>query len=176
MKLHNYEVTIPEGHEAGDGYVTLAHNTQYTLRLSNHSPRLADAEVFIDGQRVGEWRVKFYSDAVIERPVHDTGRFTFFRLGSEEASAAGLRSSNDLGLIKVVFKPRKEEDMLLGTPPVLHEGGTGLSGRSQQKFSTVAALTSDPSEHVTIHLRLGAKPIDARPLSPRSSPVPPPLR
>jgi len=176
MKLKDYEVIIPEGEESSDGYVALPHNTQYKIKLSNHGPRLADAEVFIDGQRVGEWRVKFYSSAVIERPVHDTGKFTFFREGTPEGIAAGIKKSPELGLIKVVFKPEREKGMLLGSPAEpLARGGTGLSGESKQKFSTVTALETVESEHITIYLRLGGKKVDARPLTPQSTPVPPPL-
>jgi hypothetical protein len=176
MKLEQYEIVIPEGCEAANGYVALAHNTQYTIRLTNHGSRMADVEVFIDGGRVGEWRVNSNSVALLERPVHDTGRFTFYRVGSTEADAIGLKSKPELGLIKAVFKPERDEGMLLGTPPDLKEGGTGLSGHSNQTFKTVRALDKNPADYITIHLRLGVKPDDARPLFPTSSPVPPPLK
>jgi len=173
MKLQDYEISIPEGKES-DGYVSLVHNTQYTLKLMNHGSRLADVEVFIDGHPVGEWRLRTHAEAIIERPVNDTGKFTFYKLGTEESAAAAIHSSDELGLIKVVFKP--ESRALFAPSEKLDEGGTGLSGHSQQKFSSVSPLRSAPEDHVTIYLRLGAKPIDARPLRPSTTKIPPSLR
>lgn len=176
MKLQDYEISIPEGSEA-DGYVSLPHNTQYTLRLINHGSRQADVEVFIDGHPVGEWRLRTHAEAIIERPVNDTGKFTFYKLGTEESTDAALHSSDELGLIKVVFKPEIDQERFAFAPPErLKEGGTGLSGKSEQKFSSVSPLVSIPSDYVTIYLRLGAKPNDARPLKSSATPIPPSLR
>lgn len=175
MKLQDYEVTIPEGQETADGYVAMRHNTQYRIKLANHGSRLADAEVFIDGQRVGEWRIKSFSSAEIERPVHDTGRFTFYMEGTPEAIAAAIKQSSELGLIKVIFKPEEKLWELASQPADIRRGGTGLSGESKQEFSTVDALKTNKNEHLTIYLRLGASKMDARPLTLRATPIPPPL-
>lgn len=177
MKVRDYAVIIPEGIEDNDGYVAMNHNTQYTIKLVNTGSRDSDVEVFIDDARVGEWRVNSSSSCIIERPSHDTGRFTFYRLDSIEARDIALKSSSDLGLIKVIFKPEVEEQRnYMGRPKSdLDAGGTGLSGTSSQRFKTVAPLETNPDEYVTIYLRLGAKKPEARPLSASSNPIPKPL-
>jgi len=53
-------------------------------------------------------------------------------------------------------------------------GGTGLSGYSDQEFTTVAALDYSPQEFVTINLRLVSVADEPRPLF-GSTPVPPPV-
>lgn len=55
-------------------------------------------------------------------------------------------------------------------------GGTGLSGKSNQNFYTVAELDYDYSQETVIHLRLVAKNgNEPRPLVSRETPVPPPV-
>ncbi len=180
MRVHDYDVVVPEGNENATGYVVLEHNTRYTIKLMNLSYSKVDAEVFIDGNRIGEWRLNGWANCVIERPVHDTGRFTFYRLDSSEAKKIGLKSSSELGLIKVIFKPEKtsvwDDGIYSAAPLEMSEGGTGLSGHSEQKFNTVQPLDSNPENYVTIYLRLAApEEPDARPLFPFSNPIPPPL-
>lgn len=185
MKVGDYEVLIPEGIEDKDGYVAMKHYTQYRIKLINAGERDADAEVFIDGNRVGEWRIYSLTNGAIERPSHDSGRFTFYRLDSKEGSKIGLKSSSELGLIKVIFKPeivrRTKRSMSIASeeehfmPGRLDEGGTGLSGHSEQTFNTVAPLDSNPVEYVTIYLRLGSDDSDVRSLFPLSNPIPKPL-
>jgi hypothetical protein len=180
MRVYDYEVVVPEGDENATGYVVLEHNTRYTIKLMNLSYSKVDAEVFIDGNRIGEWRVNSFVRCIIERPVHDTGRFTFYRLDSIEAKNIGLKSSSELGLIKVIFKPehKQPDNTNECACPLfdMSEGGTGLSGHSEQKFNTVQPLDSNPENYVTIYLRLAApEESDARPLFPFSNPIPPPL-
>lgn len=59
------------------------------------------------------------------------------------------------------------------------EVGTGLSGHSGQEFQPVGPLDYDYAGQTVIHLRLVGRPCassDPRPLSPFTSPVPPPVR
>ncbi len=182
MKLEPYEVKVPEGRES-EGYVYLRHNTQYTLLLTNRACARCDAEVWIDGRVVGAWRVPALETVVVERPAHDTGRFTFYEVGSLEASKAGISESDQLGLLTVVFKPEKLifsslQDGVLGQPPGPssgHSGGTGLSGQSDQNFSEAAPIEYDLSKTVTIHLRLVGDPDAPRPMFQRETAVPPPV-
>jgi hypothetical protein len=175
MKLKEFAASIPEGKETQDGYVHLAHATQYTIRLQNDSLEdRCDAEVYIDGQLVGIWRVDYKSTATLERPVHDTGRFTFYEVGTPEASKAGIRDGSATGLIRVLFKPEKRRDLILSAAAP-YAGGTGLSGHSDQKFTSVAKLDYDETRFVTINLRLVSVSNEPRPLFPSSTPVPPPV-
>ncbi|MBV8097108.1 MAG: hypothetical protein JO110_28465, partial [Acetobacteraceae bacterium] len=99
---------IPEGRERDSGHVVLSHGQMYTLRLGNHCyRRRCDATVFVDGKEVGCFRLSAGQIWTIERPAHDTGRFTFFRSDSAEAATAGVGAvkQEDRGLVHVVFRP-----------------------------------------------------------------------
>ena len=174
MKLKKFAVSIPEGKETQDGYVQLTHATQYTIQLHNGDIVRCDAEVYIDEQRVGIWRVDARSTVHLERPAHDTGRFTFYEVGTPESSKAGIRDGNNTGRIRVLFKPEEiTGPKLCAAQP--KAGGTGLSGRSDQRFTSVEELDYDESGFVTINLRLVSVTNEPRPLFPSSTPVPPPV-
>jgi hypothetical protein len=201
MLLNGFKVTIPQGIETNDGYVHMKHGTQYTIDLGNRTATDADAIVTVDGKGQGKFRVPRQGSITLERPSHDTGRFTCYKLDSPEGVAAQLATSGELGLITVTFKPEKvpsytQTDAALIdpkvecsiTPPYQYRqrrraenrksaAGTGLSGTSDQKFNTVASLDYDESLTTTIHLRLVVSDYGIRPLTstPRESKIPPPV-
>lgn len=114
MFLNNFSIRIPQGKEVAGGYVELGHGTHYVLVLANKNAQRADARVEIDGKPVGTFRINAYGTITLERPVHDTGKFTFYEVGSHEANKIGLSRSNpNLGLVSVVFTPEIER------PPVV---------------------------------------------------------
>lgn len=174
MNSHHYSVTIFEGREFVEGYVFLEHGTRYTLELSNTDTWRCDAEVSIDGQKIGTWRINEKGSVRLERPVHDTGRFTFYQHGTKEAARAGIVNNDAAGIISVVFKPERRVCYVNIAPPrPFYSGGTGLSGHSEQRFSTVEALSyEDPKEFVTIKLCLMADTNEPRPLFARSASEP----
>lgn len=168
---------VTPGDENHDGYVMLAHGQQYSVFLGNHSHSPCDVELSIDGDGVGVFRLESQQGAEIDRPSYDDGRFTFFELVTDEARAANLRSHSEIGLLKAIFKPGSNAPVLNSSPSA---GGTGLTGRSDQKFGSATPLKyHNPREFVTIHLRLGGVVNPAiRPLrnaGPLESSVPPPL-
>ncbi|MCX6875949.1 MAG: hypothetical protein NTW21_19395 [Verrucomicrobia bacterium] len=178
MNTNEFEVIIPEGNNLGNGYVEMRHNTQYSLNLKNHRRVPCDAEVAIDGIHVGTWRIRERDEITVDRPVHDTGRFTFFEVGTEAARAAGIAKNTENGLISVTFKPEKECIGLHAAelPDVGHSAGaTGLTGESKQRFTIATEIDHDESRFFTIHLRLVARRQDIRPLASRSTPIPPPI-
>jgi hypothetical protein len=96
----------------GHKYFALPHMGEYSLTLKNGGVSRCDAHVWIDGNKVGVWRINSYSDITIERPVDKQRKFTFFKEDSEIAETIGIRSGRDSnGLIKVVFKPEKLQDI-----------------------------------------------------------------
>ncbi len=177
MKKTEFEVVIPEGTELEDGYVQMRHNAKYSLNLKNHRWGPCDAEVTIDGIHVGTWRIESRNEIRIERPVHDTGHFTFFEVATKEAELAGIVKNSDNGLISVTFKPKKEMEGLRASelPPRFGAGATGLTGESQQRFRDAPEIEHDMARAFTIHLRLVSRKPDIRPLAPRSTPIPPPV-
>ncbi|MGK7927526.1 MAG: hypothetical protein AB4290_20170 [Spirulina sp.] len=200
MQLNQFSVRITPGRETREGYVELEHNTQYQLNLGNLRPTRCDAKVEIDGKHVGTWRIERYRTITLERPAHDTGKFTFYELDTPEAHKIGLTEGDpNLGLIKVTFTPERE---ITPVPPAPSSnfsreaqmwrssassskgfakkarkaGGTGLSGQSQQQFSNAQSIAYDLSQQTIINLRLVAIAKDEpRPLTPYSTPVPPPV-
>ena len=204
MHFKDYSVVVSEGVETGEGYVKMSHGQQYVIRLRNRKDSRCNAAVMVDGKEIGTFRLNGYGHLELERPPDDTGRFTFYRVWSNEARQAGLGNVNklELGLIQVTFTPEKppvslaswsapyaERGMVgsLGepeasvtfdaTPAGAAAGGTGLSGHSNQGFVNVASMNLDYDNAVTISLRLIADD-DIRPLKPVSSNqtfVPPPI-
>ncbi len=111
MRYGNFSCLIPEGREHGSGHVALEHGQIYQLRLGNHGPSRCDALVEVDGKSVGLFRINGYGTFQLERPSNDTGRFTFFRADSSEGQAAGATETAtvDRGLVRVTFKPEKQQ-------------------------------------------------------------------
>jgi len=187
MELKNYYLVIinDNGVQDGyqDGYVELAHNTQYQLYLTNSNRSRCDVAVHIDGKHVGTWRIDACKHIFIERPANDTGKFTFYRYGTAEANVAGLKKNELLGLVTAIFKPEKVDELISSSDTEISDfafttkcaGGTGLSGESKQKFKGVEALDYDLDKQVTIHLRLIAKDVNIRRLRPISTLIPPPM-
>ena len=109
MFLNGFSVRIPEGREEPGGYVDMQHNQPYTLVLRNTRNEHCDARVEIEGRHVGTWRIEASSNIRLERPEHDTGKFTFYKVDSPEAAKAQLERDNpNLGLVRVVFTPERK--------------------------------------------------------------------
>ncbi len=201
MRVNNFTVQVREGIEWESGHVKLGHGAVYSLRLGNDDPRRrCDAEVLVDGKHAGTFRLDAGQNMTLERPAHDSGRFTFFAADSSAAGQAGVAdvARDQRGLIQVTFRPERRRPPVLrdgplslcsaGTPRAfgyneptakgLEAGVTGLTGQSAQQFHDVAALDYDPAGTVTISLRLVCSSEAAvRPLTavPRSNPVPAPV-
>lgn len=183
MKLGNFELSVLPGRELAGGYVEMEHGTQYRLFLHNFGRTRCDAEVTIDGKPMGAFRISPSGMLTLERPANDSGKFTFYRSGSNEAAAIemGNIASSNLGVVSVKFMPERyierpksvlraagfgsttvdcfsdEVSRSMNALPSresLTAGGTGLSGVSSQQFYEVASLDYDPSGEVTINLRL----------------------
>jgi len=111
MFMNGFSVRIPQGKEQ-NGYVLLKHETVYTIKLRNTREVLCDAQVEIDGQLMGCWRIEPKGSLELEHPVNDDGRFTFYRIDSKEGHDSQLvRSDPNLGLIRVIFTPELVNDL-----------------------------------------------------------------
>jgi hypothetical protein len=199
MELNNYLVGLDKGQEnTENGYIELEHDTVYRVFLVNDNDSRCDAELSIDGEKVGTWRIESHDSIVLERPSASTGRFTFYRLGSKEGVKADLQTNQELGLLKCVFTPeryvQKVHSNLLGTNPYYNEnvsrgstpksfgggqsaGGTGLSGNSNQSFGKARPIEHDFNNATTIYIRLVCKDAEPniRPLRSRATNIPPSL-
>jgi hypothetical protein len=101
-------------HEDEHGYVYLQHGDVYHIFLKNHTDEANDVIIEIDGKEVGGWRLASYQTATLEHPADDTGKFTFYEIGSREAQKVGLSeiARSDLGLVKITFIPEKPNIMV----------------------------------------------------------------
>jgi hypothetical protein len=173
MKIEQFSLTVPQGREASNGYIELSHGTIYGLKFQNDSDRRCDVFVEIDGGTVGKWRINARSSIYIERPVHDTGWFVFYRVGTTEAKQVGQGSSDQSGLITATFMPEQPPDTRICYSRA--RGVTGLIGRSSQEFTSAPPIQYDHAGFVTINLRLVAVETAPRPLFSKSNPIPPPV-
>jgi hypothetical protein len=196
MYANQFSVNIPQGKETSDGYVSMRHDTQYSIRMKNDRSVPCDAVVTVDGNHIGTWRINSYQSIEIDRPADKARRLTFYRLDSAEAQQAQLTKNDNLGLVSIEFKPAKRIDPVINTlwgeddrelygvtfdsyafdaSKSRSAGGTGLSGQSSQVFSSTAPLDYDMANAFTINLRLIAEAnVPAiEPLTPRATAVPP---
>ena len=89
-------------------YFSLHHGDEYKIRLLNNKSVRADAHVYIDGERVGVWRLSPHKPISIERPSDSNKKFTFLKENTCDAHDGGIESGKEAnGLVKVIFKPEK---------------------------------------------------------------------
>src|SRR5690348_10484827 len=89
-------------------YIPLDNGSNYKIRLSNKHEYRCDAEVTIDGEDIGTFRLKPYQTSTIERPGDVAKKFTFYRETSGVAQRAGVtEGKEENGLIQVRFIPEK---------------------------------------------------------------------
>jgi len=111
IRVGDFAVSIVEGEKAQGDYFLLDHDQHYSVDLRNYSTLRCDADIEIDGKDMGTFRVKGGHNFTIDRPTHDDGRFTFYELMSKEGNAVGLKANQNLGLVKVTFRPEKEDQI-----------------------------------------------------------------
>jgi hypothetical protein len=130
MRVGDFSVEIIDAgggstRELESGHVLARPGQVYVLRLRNHGPLRAVADIAIDGHTVtGDGLVINARSAVdLERPIHATerGRFTVIAEGDERVFGPdGGRDNPDLGLIEARFR---RELPNASRPEPLHEPG-----------------------------------------------------
>lgn len=151
MQLKDFSVKIPEGYEDDKGYVHLKHETKYTVSLRNNAPLRCAAEVYIDGKKVGVYRINGYGVLDLEHPSGDNGRFTFYELDSKEGKSVGLDSipRKDRGLISVTFKPEKKYsptyqesyEVMPSLTPRFYGQGTGYNFDPENQYAPLKGMS-----------------------------------
>lgn len=90
-------------------YIAIPDGTEYGLKLINDHFASCDAEVHIDNQTVGTFRIKAKSSWVVERPANEARKFTFVKETTKRAESAGIQAKDhDNGLVSVTFRPERE--------------------------------------------------------------------
>lgn len=130
-------------------YVALSNNTEYKLLLSNDRSTDAMAEVYIEGEQVGTWLVPAKDIITIDRPANIARRFTFFRETDPRAIGAGVTPGESLnGVIRVVFYPKKQQYIAIGSPPRImtqERSYLGFPGAQPSPRTPVVPTLSAPS-------------------------------
>jgi hypothetical protein len=183
MRIGSFELGVVGKVETAEGFVPMLDKETYKLKLGNHSGEYVNIYVSIDGLSVGEFQLRPYQVAELERPISAAQLFNFFSSGSSEAQAVGEAAigKSDKGLVQVRFVPEKQY-----TPPTsplfgaMRGGGdyeettrsygtrggsttrgasygagvTGMTGSSSQRFGQARYIQEDLDRQVTITLRL----------------------
>jgi len=152
-----------------NGSFKLSHGTEYKVMLTNNNSSCqANAKVYIDGKRMGHFRLKTNSNTMIERPDDDqkARKLTFFSINSEEGRAGGLVRSSELGKIEVEIQKERDPQVFdswgwsadcadcvdCGDHRLYAQtdsydgdvGGTALGRASKQKFYTASHIEVEP--------------------------------
>lgn len=153
----------------------------YTIKLTNrYQDRRAEARLTVDGVRQHGVLILDPGQTIeLERPLQSHSRYTFVAAENAPASTGIRPGDSNNGLIRCVFTPEllfrpmtqpipyAEEAVpqrLASTKRLyapfggLREGGTALSGHSNQQFQRVRPVVGDSTLAVTIMLRLVAPP------------------
>jgi hypothetical protein len=90
----------------GHTYYSLAHGSEYKVKMTNNTFQKVNALLKIDGVLMGKWRIDPFTSVIIERPVDNQRKFTFVDENSWEARDGNVvRGINENGLVEVTFFP-----------------------------------------------------------------------
>ncbi len=91
-------------------YYGLPDGSEYKIRLGNSTGARVDAHVWVDGEKVGIWRIKSFGRILIERPVSFSRKFTLLKDGTRDAYERGMViGSPNNGVVKVTFRPEVQD-------------------------------------------------------------------
>lgn len=195
----DYSINITHGLHKPNRYVEMKHGTQYGVTMKNNTSKRCQASLSIDGEHIGDYIIDKYASITIHRPLHSHKQFTFYRSDSDCSFHSGIipgRRQN--GVVEVTFIPERNvytqncfysydscpstinKNMSIDSSSRSRysEGGTALSGHSNQEFIPVKSISLDYNHKVILSLRLVAVnydmyDMDIEPLSIRQRPPPP---
>ena len=111
--LNKFALEVKPGrlvNKNGNYYFALKHETKYTIYMYNKRNVRCDVKLELDGEHVGSWRIPAHNHIQISRPAKVDRQFTFVDEGSSVAQSTGAEvGKRENGLIKVTFKPEKEQ-------------------------------------------------------------------
>lgn len=115
MKSNNFVVRIhvdgkPVPKIPNTNIFPLKHGTEYSIYLqNNHADLDADADIYIDSEKIGRFRIRKKEAVKIERPGAIAQKFTFYKEGSVEAVDACIgRGKLTNGNIRIEFLLEKK--------------------------------------------------------------------
>lgn len=182
----DYSVNITNGIHNHNGYVEMKNGQQYGVTIKNNTSTSCQSSLMIDGKHMGDFLVDKYSSITVDRPVHSHKKFTFYRTDSISSIHTGIVAGKyQNGLVEVTIIPAKNipikyvrnnysqsmncsslfDDSLESCfrAPIINqyqEGGTALSGYSDQHFKYVEPPELDYNKQITLSYRLVARNYD----------------
>lgn len=129
----------------GHTYYALSHNTEYKVRLCNNTNNRVNATLKIDGTNMGIWRLKPYSNIVVERPIHNSRKFTFVKESSWQASMGGISAGEfNNGLVEVTFVPEIQSTVYYASDSL---DGREIMYNSTTRYAT-PLMNASPSMNI----------------------------
>ncbi len=120
----------------GHTYFPMNHRESYRIILKNNSPRRVNADVYVDGENVGKWRINGWNTISLERPANINRKFTFVKENSREAIMGDVTSdSTSNGLIEVKFVPEEERHQVMYMENVMYDTGNRTAQNAQNERS-----------------------------------------
>ncbi len=126
-------------------YVTVGmpnKTTPYSIVLCNNYSEDADVTVSVDGKEIGDYRVKRYGNAEVDRPTEEDRQLIFVPVDSADAVGAGVASTNpNNGVVVTTWKfGTKKEPLHVvyrgGFPEPFSFGGQAVAAGIQNECST----------------------------------------
>lgn len=115
----------------GAYYIPVKNGDHYKIKLSNKHEYRCNADVSIDGESIGTFRLYSYQTWTIERPGDVSKKFTFYSETSRTARRSGvIEGKEENGLIRVQFTPEKRRRIYAKTSPEYKMKGVRLSPSS----------------------------------------------
>ena len=117
----------------GEHFCVMKNGQQYAVQMTNGQQTQCRAELSIDGEPVGRFRLRAGQCSEIERPTDVARKFTFYsvsnvaearrqqQLGARDAATlavarSGIVDGPDAGLVECTFTPAKSYPLLLVNP------------------------------------------------------------
>lgn len=92
-------------------YYPLKHSSNYQIRLGNNTDKRCNVILFIDGKKMGKWRIDAYDSIKLERPSQSSRKFVFVKENSWKGEMGNVRNrAMKNGLIEAKFIPEQNYD------------------------------------------------------------------
>jgi hypothetical protein len=136
----------------GHVYYRLRHGDEYKIRMMNNTGEHVNAMIKIDSDTMGKWRIAPYQSVTIERPAHNSRKFTFVKEASDAAREGGVRQGSESsanGLVEVTFIPmvdkRPDSMRFTGFPLTNSLGAKSFGGDIREQSVWRSSANSDNS-------------------------------
>lgn len=114
---------------AGNNYFSIPSMSEYKIKLTNNRTVRCDAEIYIDGEPIGIWRIQAYSSIIVERPANINRKFVFtaeksfdpfvYDADKSPVTKKLIPEKTVYGLITVIFKPENRFGCPYETSPYI---------------------------------------------------------